>query len=155
MVCAWLLWTDIVDEVWLVPTAAHPFAKQSAPFQQRVNWCVALAQAVGAKVVVSTVEAELPQPNFTITTLEHLASQHPSRVFRLVVGADVLAETDKWKDWARISGRFAPIVVGRTGYASPEGMVVFPRVSSTEIRARMRAGEPVDHLVPASVHALL
>jgi len=42
------------------------------------------------------------------------------------------------------------LVVGRDGFAG-RSAVAMPAVSSTEIRARLRAGEPVDGLVPRSV----
>jgi nicotinate-nucleotide adenylyltransferase len=72
-----------------------------------------------------------------------------------VLGADNLDALPKWKDWHKIEAEYAPIVVGRDGYPNPPDAVVFPGISSTEIRRRLAAGEPVDHLVPAAVLAVL
>lgn len=152
MVAAWLRWTDAADEVWFVPVRAHPFAKRSAPFPTRVAWCRAVA-ALLPGTRVDEVEAGLPTPSYTIDTLRHLAARHPERTFRLVVGADVLPDTPKWRAWDAIVAEFPPIVVGRAGYPTPPGAVAFPEVSSTEIRRRAAAGEPLDALVPAVIRA--
>ena len=155
LVSAWLLWADRADAVWLLPAFAHPFGKQSRPFAERVALCEALAQSIDARIEVCEVERDLPRPSYTIDTLDHLAKAHPEHQFQLVVGADVLPETPRWKSWDQIQSRFAPIVVGRAGYDSPDGSVVFPEVSSTEIRRRLAAGLPIDHLVLPAVDALL
>lgn len=155
MVAAWLGWTEQVDAVWLLPTAAHAFGKPLPPFAERVAWCEALASAVGSFVSVCGVEAELPAPSYTIDTLTHLAQRHPEHRFRLVVGADVLPQTPRWKAWDAIAARFDPIVVGRGGYPPIDGAPTFPEVSSTDVRSRLAAGQPIDGLVPAAVARLL
>ena len=152
MVAAWLRWVDLVDEVWLLPTFAHPFDKNDlAPFDRRCRLCEGLARAVGPWVRVETIERDLPAPSYTIDTLEALSVRTPHGRFRLVVGADVVPTSHLWKDWDRIEADFTPIVVGRQGYRSPEEGILFPGVSSTEIRARVGRGAPVEHLVPREV----
>lgn len=151
MVASWLLWTEQVDEVWLLPAYAHPFAKELAPYERRVAMCEALAELLGPWVAVSTIESKLPVPSYTIDTLRRLASDHPQHRFRLVLGADNSADLPKWRSWEAISSGFAPIVVGRHGWPTPEGAVDFPDVSSTEVRRRLASGESVGHLVPAAV----
>jgi nicotinate-nucleotide adenylyltransferase len=155
MVAGWLHWTDQADEVWLVPSFDHPFGKQTRQFADRMRWCEALAATVGPWVKVSDIEAHLDGPGFTIVMLRALSHKHPEHVFRYVLGSDNLDALHKWKDWDRIAAEYAPIVVGREGYPNPADAVVFPAVSSTEIRRRLAAGEPADHLVPAAVLALL
>jgi nicotinate-nucleotide adenylyltransferase len=134
--------------VWFVPVLGHPFDKGLAPFEERV----AMAEGVAALVPgarVCTVERDLPVPSYTIDTLAALAARHPEHTFRLVVGADVLAEVHRWKDWDGIVARFGVEVVGRQGYPPVAGAIDFPGVSATEIRARVARGESVAHLVPA------
>jgi nicotinate-nucleotide adenylyltransferase len=153
MVAAWLRWTDHADEVWLLPTFAHPFAKDLAPWSDRLRMSEALAAAVGPWVRVCTLESELPVPSYTIDTLTELQRRHPEHTLRLVVGADILPETAEWRRWDEIVARFSPVVVGRQGWPTPRGAVDFPGVSSTEVRARIRRGDPVTHLLPAAVRA--
>jgi nicotinate-nucleotide adenylyltransferase len=154
MVASWLRWTDRVDEVWLLPSFAHPFDKALAPFADRVAMCEALAALVGPWVRVEPIEATLPTPSFTIDVLGFLAARHPEHRLRLVVGADVLPVAGQWKRWDLVERDYAPLIVGRGGYENPPGAVVFPEISSTEVRRRIAAGEPVDHLVPAAILAL-
>ncbi len=159
MVAAWLLWTDQIDEVWLVPVYQHAFEgthdKTLASFAERVQWTEAMARDVDERIRVLDIEAQLPVPSYTIDTLNHLAAAHPDHVFRLVVGADVLDQVDSWKDWAEISQRFSPIVVGRAGSRQVEGVPVFPGISSTQIRDRLGDGQGVEGLVTSGVAALL
>jgi nicotinate-nucleotide adenylyltransferase len=155
MVAAWLRWTDLVDEVWLLPASVHALDKDLPSFERRVSLCRALADDLGSYVRVEPVEGGLPTPSYTIDTLEVLARRHPGFAFRLVVGADILEQTHRWKQWPRIESRFTPIVVGRDGFDSPPDSVVFPAVSSTEIRRRLAANESVDHLLTSGVRALL
>ena len=151
MVAAWLRWTSQADEVWLLPTFEHPFAKGLVPFATRVAWCEAVAAEVPS-TRVCTIEAELPVPSYTIGTLSALALRHPGHELRFVLGADQAEHVHRWKAWREIEARFAPIQVGRQGCPTPEGAIDFPGVSSTDVRARIAAGEPVGHLVPASIH---
>lgn len=153
MVAAWLRWTDQVDEVWLVPSFAHPFGRTLAPFGRRLVLCQALARTVGPWVRVVPIESELPTPSYTFHVLEALAARHPDHRFRLVVGADIVDQTDRWHRWADIVERYEPLFVGRQGYPTPAGAIDFPGVSSTEVRRRLAAGDSVDALLPAAVRA--
>ena len=72
----------------------------------------------------------------------------------LVLPQGYFNEFDGWapgRAWDRIVERYAPIVVGRTGWDAVPDSPTFPEVSSTAIRARIAAGESVDHLVPPAV----
>lgn len=161
MVASWVRWTGRADAVWLVPVYRHAFEdrhdKVLAPFEDRLRWCAAMAAELGPGVEASDVERRLPSPSFTVDTLAHLAQAHPEHRFRLVVGADVLPQVDAWRRWDEIEARFDPIIVGRQGYPAPgdRPSVDFPAVSSSDVRRRLCAGDPVDHLVPQAVHALL
>jgi nicotinate-nucleotide adenylyltransferase len=152
LVTAWLRWTGRADEVWWVPVGAHAFGKALTPFAIRRAWCERCAAEIDG-VRVEPIEEGMPAPTYTIDTLRALAARHPEHRLRLVVGADVLGQVDRWRAWDEIARDFAPIVVGRQGYPTPPGAVDFPAVASSDIRARVRAGQPVDGLVPASIRA--
>ena len=80
----------------------------------------------------------------------------PRASFRLLIGADILGEMDRWHRFDRIREVAPPIVIGRGGYDAPRpDAVTMPRVSSTDIRARLAAGAPVAGLVPLAVEAYL
>src|SRR5512142_54447 len=153
MVAQWVLVTQPVDQVWLLPSFVHPFGKELAPFPDRVRMCeLAVRWLRGA--FVCAAEAELqgdPLVGKTARTLEHLAAKHPDHRFSLVVGADVLPDTGKWYRWDRVRELAGLIVVGREGYAPVAGSPSFPAISSSAIRDRIARGGDVAGLVPRRV----
>lgn len=153
LVAAWVKWTDQADAVWLVPAYDHAFGKALVPFERRAAWCDALASTLGPWARTERIESELPPPSYTLNTLMALSQAHPEHRFRLVLGSDNLPHLDRWHRWEDIAAGFDPLVVGRVGYASPPDVPEFPGVSSTEIRRRALAGEPLEGLVPAAVLA--
>lgn len=153
MAAYWALATQGVSEVWLLPAYRHPFGKQLEPFEDRLRMCRLAAAAIRG-VHVCSAEAELrddPLVGKTARTLEHLQEKHPTFRFALVVGADVIAETDKWYRFDRVRELARLIVVGRAGHPDGLGAPALPPVSSTEVRERLARGEDVSALVPRKV----
>lgn len=159
MVCLYVLETCAVDAVWMIPTYRHPFAKDLLEFGHRFRMCQLAASGFGERVAVSAIEAELDRPvSRTLDTLNALVERYPGAAFRLVIGADILAETDKWYRWDEIARLAPPIVVGRSGYVRDpahgealESAIDLPRISSTEVRARLSRGQSAVPLVPRVV----
>lgn len=89
----------------------------------------------------------------TIDMLRARQLDHPV----LVIGADEYLAFSSWKEPGAILELATLAVAVRTGYALPEGVTTFELeptpVSSTEIRRRVGAGEPVGDLVPPAVAA--
>lgn len=98
---------------------------------------------------------------YTVDALE--AGRYGDAVF--VVGADEGAAFPHWKDPERILELVRLAVGTRNGYPPPDlagygdRVLSFelpsPPISSTELRERLEAGEPVDDLVPARVARLI
>lgn len=155
LAAVYVLSTEPVDEVLVVPVYRHPFAKELAPFEDRLAMCN-LAFGWIPRIRVSAVERELGGESLTLRTLEHLASEHPDWSMRLLLGADVIADLTKWHRFDRISEIAPPLFVGRAGVTTegaPEPML--PRISSTEVREAIGRGEieRVEKLVPREVLA--
>lgn len=147
------------DRVLVVPVFRHAFGKRMEAFDHRVRMCeLAFAEMPG--VEVSSLEAELPEPSYTVQTLRALRERHPDSELRFVVGTDAVQESHKWHRFDEVC-RLAPLIVlGRVGVEHQGGPEPFlPDVSSTEIRAALRArrgraqDEPNPHLgaVPGAV----
>jgi nicotinate-nucleotide adenylyltransferase len=153
LACSFVLATEDLDRVLVVPTYQHPFAKPLAPYDDRVAMCeLALATLPG--VEVSRVEEELGGESRTLRTLQHLAAHHPDWQLRLVIGADVLAEAPRWFGFDAIARLAPPIVVGRAGFPPPRpAALLVPDVSSTHVRAAIAGGawDEVAQLVPRRV----
>jgi nicotinate-nucleotide adenylyltransferase len=171
LVALYVLETQPVDELWLVPVFAHPFNKQLAGFDDRVAMCELAVAALGARAKVSRAEAELAaRPGFvasrTLDLVDHVAAA--GHAPRLVIGADILHDTAKWYRWDEVERRAPPIVVGRGGYGDaqaggePAGGehgvgITMPELSSTRIRelAELAAAGRYAELAPLVPHAVL
>jgi nicotinate-nucleotide adenylyltransferase len=150
MVAVYVAAVAQVDAVWVVPCKTHPLGKEMTAWDHRLAMC-RRAFADFKRVRVSTVEAQLPPPNRTVDTLEHLVALHPSTTFQLVVGSDILEEKHRWYGWQRIVALADLFVVGRKGWGKGQSAIVLPQISSSEIRHRLQEGQAVDQLVPRRV----
>ncbi len=156
LAAAYVLACRDVERLLVVPAYQHPFAKQLTPFSDRIAMC-RLAFRDLARVEVSPLEEQLGGESRTVRTLEHLQALHPDWQMRLVVGADVVHELDRWWSPERVKALAPPLVLGRLGVAPPPGFesapCVLPEVSSTAIRSAFAAGGSPDDLVPREVIA--
>jgi nicotinate-nucleotide adenylyltransferase len=150
LVAAWVRSATDVDRVVVVPALEHPFGKPLAPFPHRRRMAE-LAFAPLTRVAVSDIEARLSGASYTVRTLEALRARHPGVSLRLVIGSDLVAEVPRWREGDRIPELAPLLVVGRGGHDDGARDIVMPEVSSTEIRARLRAGRSVEGLVPRAV----
>jgi nicotinate-nucleotide adenylyltransferase len=145
-----------VDRVLVVPAFHHPFQKALAPFEERLRMCE-LAMGWLPRVEVSRIEERLGGEGKTLHTLQHLAREHADWRLRLVMGADLLAESSKWYRFDEVERLAPPILIGRAGTTKPrEGGVPdarLPEVSSTDVRARIAAGawDGLEECVPSAV----
>lgn len=150
LLCHYLLETSDLEQLWLIPTFQHAFSKALAPYETRLALCRQLALPFGDRVQLCEVERDREGPSYTIDTVRILKAQHPEYQFDWIVGADILQETHKWRDFDTLTQLVRFRVFGREGF--PGGsQVAMPEVSSTEIRRRLGTGEPVHELVPARV----
>ncbi|MBS2024696.1 MAG: nicotinate (nicotinamide) nucleotide adenylyltransferase [Deltaproteobacteria bacterium] len=150
---AYVLATEPVDELWMLPVFGHPLAKQlTATFEQRVELCQRAIDSAGlARAKVSLVEAELRGEGRTVDLLEHLHAQRPEVKWALVMGSDLLNEKHLWKRFERIEELARIIEIQRQGHERGDGAALLPEVSSTEVRQRLREGNDAHRLVPRAV----
>jgi len=145
LVTVWALDTQPVDAVWWIPTFEHAFDKELVDFEHRRRMCERALSHVDGEVVVSDIEREIGGESRTIDTVRELESRRPDDSFALIIGSDILEETDEWKEWEDLVERVELIVVARAGYAAPSDPQVsgfwLPEVSSTDARRALRNGE--------------
>lgn len=93
-------------------------------------------------------------------TVRRLLELEPGAEIVVVVGADVVGGLDSWHEAEALSGLVTLAVVDRPGVPvvdPPPGWryvhvpVAPPDVSSTDLRARLEAGQPVEDDLPGSV----
>ena len=148
-----------LDRVLLV-VAADPWQKHgdvTAGAEDRFDMVAAAIDGVEG-LEPSRLEIERGGPSYTIDTVRALTA--PNRSLFLILGVDVAQQLDTWHNVEELPAAVTIAVVSR---ADPDGEVAAPQldgwsvapvtmprldVSSTDIRRRLRAGAPVDYLVP-------
>ena len=156
-----------LDRLVFIPTGAQPLKVDNPPVaspQDRLEM-VRLSIADDANYSVDEAEIGRKGLSFTVDTLEHLTSRFPSAKLFLLLGEDSLASFDRWREPARIRALATLAVMRRDGARggaaspAPSGVLeVSARrvdVSSTEIRARLRAGKSIKGFVPESVEQFI
>ena len=68
------------------------------------------------RVLVDDIELTMPEPHYTIRTLDALKEREPGNTFTFVMGADSLADIRRWKDYSRILSDFGVAVFPRKGH---------------------------------------
>ena len=158
MVGAWVLSATDVDELWVMPTWDHAFAKELVDYDVRCEMCRAAFSALDdARIQVSDVERMLGGESRTIDTVEYIQQHLGITDIRIVIGTDIWQERHLWKRWDDLINLCAPILIGRDGYPNPPGETVSPAlidVSSTQIRAGLRRGQHPE-VLPVEVSKII
>ena len=113
-----------------------------------------------AGLEVSTIELDRGGESYTADTLQALHDAGPPAALYLIVGSDIAPTLDTWARPDTIRELATVVVYERPGAPAgrpPAGwrqrVVAVPQidVSSTDIRARVEQGRPIDGLVPPAV----
>ena len=155
------------DMVYLIVSPKNPL-KDSISSNSgiaRFNAAVEAANRhfIGSRVHVDDIELTMPEPHYSISTLDALRSREPDNSFTFVMGADNLADIRRWKDYTRILTEFGVAVYPRTSFdletirqdllnenpAYKIDIINAPMVdiSSTQIREAASRGEDISHLL--------
>lgn len=123
-----------------------------------------VAAAVGSVdgLEASRVEIDRGGMSYTADTLATLLADDPERELFVILGSDAAAGLPSWERADEVRTRATIVVVERPGAREVEPRpgwswvrVEVPRleVSSTELRARVAEGRPLDYLLPPDVIA--
>ena len=151
-----------LDELRWIPVG-QPWQKtrRLAPAADR-EAMVRLAIAGEPRFVLDRIELRRRGPTFTLDTVRELVAAEAGREWFLILGQDQYASLHTWRDWPELLGLVTLAIANRPGaaiavnpqIAKAEHRVVrlpMMNVSSTEIRRRVAAGEPIADLVPDAV----
>lgn len=129
-----------------------------------------------ARFAVSTLDAPRQDgaPNYTVDTLSALAHEYPTATLFVLTGADSFLTLPSWRSPAQLLELAEWIVASRPEFALPEDFFNLPQiaalnltptqrtrihllnnvyedVSATELRRRLRTGDPCTGLLPSAV----
>jgi len=150
-----------IERVFFIPAARSPFKPDSAPAEDHHReQLLRLALAGKPHFELDLQEIERGGTSYTIDTVNHHRSRFPEAKLFWLIGADHVPTLDKWRDAEELAGKVEFLLIPRPGEPdaqAPAPFVIhrlrgFPLgVSSSQIRDRVKAGLPVDNLVPSAV----
>ena len=166
------------DKVVVMPAGLSPFKQQTAaPAALRLEMCSCfreLGQAVPQVEICGweIAQAEAGNRNYTVLTVEMLARKYPDAQLYLGIGSDMLLSFDAWHRWQDILRLAHLVVVSRNIGDDPAlhakarqldpagGRILFAPVealpmASSELRARLAAGDPCEAELPETVRAVI
>ncbi len=149
--------TDL-DKVWFVVSPHNPLKNKDILLivEHRLEM-VKLAIANHSQFEVCDVELSLPQPSYTIDTLQHLQNKYHNNSWAIIMGSDGLVDFEKWKNYRELIANYHRYVYPRPN--TPENILrnlengTFVNapildISSTQIRDAIRAKKNAELLVP-------
>jgi len=150
-----------LTRLFFIPAAQSPFKPESrpAPANERLR-LLRLALAGKSWCEIDRQEIERGGISYTMDTVRDYARRHPQAQLFYLIGADNVPQLPQWREAEELARLAEFIVIPRPGrehvsFPPPfRGRLLagFPLgVSSSQIRARVKAGLPIDHLVPAIV----
>jgi nicotinate-nucleotide adenylyltransferase len=174
LVCAQEAYVALgLDRVLFIPvhTPPHKEAEHDPGVAHRLELCRRTV-AGDDRFAVSTVDADVEGRSYTVDTLRRLHDQSPEDELTFIVGADMAHTLPEWRDPEAILALAELGVAGRgdvgrsaimdrvSGIKGARERIRFfdmPRIdiSSTMLRRRVAAGEPLRYLVPDVVAAYI
>ena len=151
-----------LDEVVFVPTGQPSFkqGQDVSPAEHRYLMTV-IATASNPRFTTSRVDIDRPGLTYTVDTLRDLRAQRPDADLFFITGADAIEQIATWKNAPELWEMAHFVAVSRPGHvlsvvglpSEHVSLLEIPAlsISSTDCRARARAGDPVWYLVPDGV----
>jgi nicotinate-nucleotide adenylyltransferase len=161
-----------LERVLLVPVGESPY-KRIDP-EPGVNVRLEMTQLAAdtdGLLEASNIETSTEGPSFTVRTLELLTDARPADEPVFILGADVAAGLEGWREPERVLELARLGIASRPGSALTDAEAALERlgaadraeivdmpeigVSSTGIRKRVASGRPIRHLVPDRVREFI
>ena len=160
-----------LDQVVFVPAGDPPHKGDAVTAAEHRYAMVLLATADHPAFVVTRREIERAGPSYSITTIrEYRQELGGAGELYFLTGVDTMLEIRTWYQWQDVLRECRFAVMGRPGFDSEALLALLPEelrrqvdflkapgcdISSTDIRERVRGGEPVRYLVPSLVESYI
>jgi nicotinate-nucleotide adenylyltransferase len=150
-----------LTRLFFIPAAQSPFKpdRQPTAAAHRLQ-LLRLALAGQDWCQVDPQEIERGGVSYTIDTVRDYARRFPGAQLFYLIGADHVGQLPKWRDAEELARLAEFVIIPRPGQATApvpppfRGRLLagFPLgISSSQVRARVKAGLPIAHLTPAAV----
>lgn len=137
-----------LNEVWVLPTVNHAFAKELADYEVREELVTAMIDDAFKggyyPPIRDSIKVVRREEVYTAELLDNLEAENPGDEFVPVIGADIINAAGDWHRWGDVVAR-KPIVVARKGVECKTDLKVHEvdaaEVSSTSVRERLANGD--------------
>lgn len=150
-----------LDRLIFVPANRSPFKQESPPAPDALRLRMLRLALAGVEwSCVSDVELKRGGVSYSVDTVRTLSDQFPGAQLFLLIGEDNVNSLSAWREAGTLLNLVEFLVIPRPGVAParelPGGILHrlkgWPiRLSSSQIRERVRDGLPVEHLLPPGV----
>jgi nicotinate-nucleotide adenylyltransferase len=150
-----------LSRLFFIPAAQSPFKPDRQPTSAEVRLrLLRLALAGKAWCEIDGQEVRRGGISYSIDTVRDYAKRFPSGQLFYLIGADQVPKLPQWREAAALAALAEFVVITRPG--EPDAPLPAPfrgrmlagfplGISSSQIRARVKAGQPIDHLVSVPV----
>ncbi|MFH1067810.1 MAG: nicotinate (nicotinamide) nucleotide adenylyltransferase [bacterium] len=147
-----------LDRLIFIPCLIAPHKSEEKPtaVEHRLRM-LQLALQNEPQFEISTVELERKPPSYSCDTVKHFRASHPEAQLFWILGSDQWEVIETWRDIREMAGLVQFIVVARPEMVQPRLGIIPLRLgaqsdsSSSRVRKKLRAGLPVNDLLPSSV----
>ena len=154
-----------LDEIWFMVSPHNPLKERADLWSDELRLqLVKLAIEDYPHFRASDFELKLPQPSYTIHTLDCLKATYPEQEFYLIIGSDNWSIFNCWFQYERIIAENSILIYPRPGYpVSAENLPptvhledtpVF-EISSTFIRQALAEGRDIRYFLHPKVYSYL
>ena len=160
----WLCEYTELDELWFLVTPHNPLKEKSDLMEDQLRLkLVQRAIADYSKFKASDFEFSLPQPTYSVYTLQALEQAYPNREFYFIMGADNWKYISRWYKYETILSNYPIFVYPRKGFEIeiPESYPHIKKVdaplieiSSTFIRQAWKEGKDIRFFLPEAIRDL-
>lgn len=160
----WLCEYTELDELWFLVTPHNPLKEKSDLMDDQLRLkLVQRAIADYSKFKASDFEFSLPQPTYSVYTLQALEQAYPNREFYFIMGADNWKYISRWYKYETILSNYPIFVYPRKGFEIeiPESYPHIKKVdaplieiSSTFIRQAWKEGKDIRFFLPEAIRDL-
>jgi nicotinate-nucleotide adenylyltransferase len=108
-----------LDYIWWMVSPGNPLkeGKEMAPLSKRLEW--AKITSSSRQIFVTDIESKIGT-QYTIDTLQKIKNLCPKSHFVWLMGADNLAQFDRWRDWKEIASDIPIAVFDRPMYSDAQ-----------------------------------
>lgn len=165
VVAEWMLHHFDLSKIFFIPNRIHPFQKRKdvTSATSRLEM-LSLALKDFPDFEIDRFELDQPGVSYTIDTVRYFAHKYPESDLCLIIGSDICAEFDAWKEPHAILQMAKVLVYKRREAGKPDPLQAeafiytespLIEISSSQVRDAVRQGIPFRSLVDPRVYQFI